>query len=42
MTRWSGTRGFEGEAHRADVNVSIYLERMEIVNDLCFRLKRHL
>lgn len=35
-------RGLEGEAYRADVNVSIYLERMEMVNDLCFRLKRRL
>lgn len=35
-------RGLEGEAHRANVNVSIDFERMEMVNDLCFRLKRHL
>lgn len=27
-------RGLESEARRADVNVPIYLERMEMVNDL--------
>lgn len=35
-------RGLESEARRADVNVPIYLERMEMVNDLCSKLKRHL
>lgn len=27
--------GLESEAHRADVNNPVYLERMEMVNDLC-------
>lgn len=35
-------RGLESGAHRAGVNVPIYLERMEMVNDLRLRLKRHL
>ena len=30
------------EAHRADVNDPVYLERMEMVNDLCSWLKRYL
>ena len=30
------------EAHRANVSDPIYLERMEIVNDLCSWLKRYL
>ena len=34
--------GLEIEAHRADVNDPVYLERMEMVNDLCSRLKRYL
>ena len=34
--------GLESEAHRADVNGPVYLERMEMANDLCSRLKRHL
>lgn len=27
--------GLEGEAYRADVSDPVYLERMEMVNDLC-------
>ena len=27
--------GLESEAHRADVNDPVYLERMEMANDLC-------
>ena len=34
--------GLESEAHRADANGPVYLERMETVNDLCSRLKRYL
>ena len=34
--------GLESEAHRADVNDPVYLERMEMVNDLCSWLKRYL
>lgn len=34
--------GLESEAHRADVNNPVYLERMEMVNDLCSWLKRYL
>ena len=34
--------GLEGEAYRADVSDPVYLERMEMVNDLCSRLKRYL
>ena len=34
--------GLESEAHRADVNDLVYLERMEMVNDLCSWLKRYL
>lgn len=33
--------GLESEAHRADVNDPVYLEQMEMVNDLCSRLKRY-
>lgn len=33
--------GLESKAHRADVNDPVYLERMEMVNDLCSRLKRY-
>ena len=33
--------GLESEAHRADVNDPVYLEWIEIVNDLCSWLKRH-
>ena len=32
--------GLESEAHRAYVNDPVYLERMEMVNDLCSWLKR--
>lgn len=32
----------DSEARRADVNDPVYLERMEIVNDLCSWLKRYL
>lgn len=32
--------GLESEAHRADVDNPVYLERMEMVNDLCASLKR--
>lgn len=38
----AGQGGLESEAHRADVSDPIYLERMEIVNDLCSWLKRYL
>lgn len=34
--------GLESEAHRAEVNDPVYLERMEMVNDLCSWLKRYL
>ena len=34
--------GLESEAHRADMNDPVYLERIEMVNDLCSRLKRYL
>ena len=34
--------GLESEAHRADVNDPVYLERMEMANDLGSRLKRYL
>ena len=34
--------GLKSEAHRADVNDPLCLERMEIVNDLCSWLKRYL
>ena len=34
--------GFESEAHRVDVNDPVYLERMEMANDLCSWLKRYL
>lgn len=34
--------GLESEAHRADVNDPVYLERMVMVNDLCSWLKRYL
>lgn len=34
--------GLKSEAHRADVNDPVCLERMEMVNDLCSRLKRYL
>lgn len=34
--------GLESEAHRADVNDPVYLERMEMANDLCSWLKRYL
>ena len=34
--------GLDSEAHRADVNDPVYLERMEMLNDLCSWLKRHL
>ena len=32
----------ESEAHRADANDPVYLERMEMVNDLCSWLKRYI
>lgn len=32
--------GVKSEAHRANVNDPVRLERTEIVNDLCSRLKR--
>lgn len=35
-------RGLESEVHRADVNDPVYLERMEMVNDLYSWLKRYL
>lgn len=34
--------GLGSEAHRADVNDPVYLELMEMVNDLCSWLKRYL
>ena len=34
--------GLESEAHKADVGDPTYLERMELVNNLCAWLKRHL
>lgn len=34
--------GLESETHGADVNDPVYLERMEMVNDLCPWLKRYL
>lgn len=34
--------GLESEAHRADVNDPVYLERMEMANDPCSWLKRYL
>lgn len=34
--------GLESEAHRADVNDPVYMERMEVTNDLCAWLKRYL
>ena len=34
--------GLESEAYRADVSDPVNLERMELVNDLCTRLKRYL
>ena len=34
--------GLESEARRADVNDPIYLERMELANDLCSWLNRYL
>lgn len=34
--------GLESKAHRADVNDPVYLERMEMANDLCSWLKRYL
>lgn len=34
--------GLESEAHRAEVNDPLYLERMEMVNDLCSWPKRYL
>lgn len=34
--------GLESEVHRADVYDPVYLERMEMVNDLCSWLKRYL
>lgn len=33
--------GLESKAHRADANDPVYLERMEMVNDPCSRLKRY-
>ena len=33
--------GLESEAHRADENDPVHLERMEMVNDLCSWLKRY-
>lgn len=33
--------GLESEAHRADADDPVYLERMEMVNDLCSWLKRY-
>lgn len=38
----AGDGGHESEAHRADVNDPVYLERMEMANDLCSWLKRYL
>lgn len=34
--------GLESEAHRADANDPVYLERMEMANDLCSWLKHYL
>ena len=34
--------GLESEAHKADVGDPVYLERMEMVNNLCAWLKRYL
>ena len=34
--------GLESEAYRGDVNDPVYLERMEMENDLCSWLKRYL
>lgn len=34
--------GLDSEAHGADVNDLVYLERMEMANDLCSWLKRYL
>lgn len=34
--------GLESEARRPDVNDPVYLERMEMVSDLCSWLKRYL
>lgn len=34
--------GFESEAHRANVNDPVRLERMEMMDDLCSRLKPYL
>ena len=34
--------GLDSEAHRADANDPVYLERMEMVNDLCSWFKRYL
>ncbi len=36
-----GDGGLESEAHRAGVNDPVHLERMEMLNDLCSRLKRY-
>lgn len=33
--------GLDSEAHRADVNDPVYLERMGMVNDPCSLLKRY-
>ena len=40
MLVWEG--GLESGAHRADVNGPVYLERMEMANDLYSRPKRYL
>ena len=34
--------GLESEVHRVNVNDPVYLERMEMTNDLCSWLKRYL
>lgn len=34
--------GVESEAHRANVNDPVRLERMEMMHDLCSRLKPYL
>lgn len=34
--------GLDSEAHRVDVNDPVYLERIEMANDLCSWLKRYL
>lgn len=34
-------RGLESKAHRAHANDPVYLDRMEMVNDLCSCLKRY-